>query len=164
MNLRSEAFEKLNILDQIATIEKEHKAALDAIDAAQSPAERKEAKLRLKYIDDFVDEFAPPQPRQRRKVKKPVLVNAAQIAIEHPETFHRPDDYELSQLKKGQIVKVCDGGERFWVVVTKATHPMFVGEVNNMLMFTDDLHFGDLIAFHADNIYSTHKDVPARAV
>jgi hypothetical protein len=89
------------------------------------------------------------------KIKTPVLINAAQQARENPGTFHRETDAELQAVKVGDFVKVCDGGERFWVIVTKAEYPMFQGEVSSHLLFNPSLKFGNVITFHADNIFIT---------
>jgi hypothetical protein len=86
------------------------------------------------------------------KPKTPVLVNAAQIQIEHPDTFQRPEPEELAAVCPGNVVKVGDGGERFWVVVKTRVGKIFTGTVNNMLLFSR-LKFGSPIKFHTDNIF-----------
>jgi len=81
-----------------------------------------------------------------------VLVNAAQMANDHPDTFHRPNEGEIKALAPGQPVKVCNGLERFWVQVQTVNFPLFVGRVANQLLFSE-LKLGDTIAFHADNVF-----------
>ncbi len=93
-------------------------------------------------------------------VKNPILINAAQIALEHPETFQRPADDEIKTLATGQSVKVCNGLERFWVNVENSNFPFFTGKVNNYLLFPNGLRFGGRIAFHADNVFDIQQ--PAR--
>ncbi len=93
--------------------------------------------------------------RLNRKAKKPILVNASVMAEEHPDTFHRDDDAIL-EVGVGSVVKVSTGGERFWVMVTEEQRPYFTGTVNNHLLFTP-LRFGEMIRFHADNIYDVEQ-------
>ena len=86
------------------------------------------------------------------KIKTPVLVNACQIQIEHSDTFQRPEPDNLSAIGPGDVVKVSDGRERFWVVVKTRAGEIFTGTVNNMLLFSR-LKFGSPIKFHTDNIF-----------
>lgn len=97
------------------------------------------------------------------KIKSPVLLNAAEIARQCPDTFERPADATLRQVLMFDFAKVClpvpgtlagmtTSGERFWVEVIFAKYPFFVGRIDNDLL-TGLLAYDDLIHFHADNIY-----------
>jgi hypothetical protein len=87
------------------------------------------------------------------KTKYPTLVNAVQMAHEHPETFTVPD---TRQVRKGWWVKVCaHDRERFWVEVLSRKGSVLTGRIDNQLVCCLDLAFNDRIAFHTDNIYST---------
>lgn len=86
------------------------------------------------------------------KPKTPVLVNAAQIQIEHPDTFQRPTADDLAAVEVGSYAKVCHNAERFWVIVKTRAGQIFTGSVNNHLLFSR-LKFGDTIKFHTDNIF-----------
>lgn len=88
-----------------------------------------------------------------RNIQSPVLVNAAEMAREYPETFHRPSKQELNHIRPKDLVKVSDDRERFWVQVTKRDGDTLVGEVNNALVFQTEYNYGDLIRFGTDNIY-----------
>jgi hypothetical protein len=48
---------------------------------------------------------------------KTEFVDAQQMHIENPSTFEAPSKEELDNLKKGDSVKVCAAGERFWCTV-----------------------------------------------
>ncbi len=93
------------------------------------------------------------KPKIPRPPKTPVLINAAQLAIEHPDTFQRPPADEIQQLAPGCSVKICNGFERFWVVIQEANFPLFVGKLDNYLLFPNGLRFGGRLAFHADNVF-----------
>ena len=85
-------------------------------------------------------------------MKRPILVNAAQMALDHPETFSVPAAAELERVNKGDLVKVCDDAERFWVLVTERRGDVLTGVVANALCGTR-LGLGDTIEFHVVNIY-----------
>lgn len=87
-------------------------------------------------------------------VKTPILVNAATMASQHPGTFARPSAAEIATIKPGCFVKVCADAERFWSEVVDRDGDTFVGRVDNDLVVTRQLGFGDRFAFHADNIYN----------
>ncbi|WP_435018410.1 hypothetical protein TA3x_000384 [Tundrisphaera sp. TA3] len=89
----------------------------------------------------------------------PQFVDAQQMHRDHPDTFHVPSDAELAQIAPGDSVKVCDGVERFWIIVTKATEGGLTGMVDNDLVCTDEhgLSDGDTISFDRENVYDILK-------
>ncbi len=87
------------------------------------------------------------------KIQSPLLVNAAEMAREYPETFLRPSKQQLDHIAPKDLVKVSDDRERFWVQVTKRNGEMLVGRVDSGLLFQADYNYGDLIRFGTDNIY-----------
>jgi hypothetical protein len=90
----------------------------------------------------------------KKKIYTPVLVNAAEMAREHPDTFQRPSKAFLDSLRPGDLAKVSDNTERFWCIITERDGDVFTGEVNNFLVASDQpFEVGDLIRFGADNIY-----------
>jgi hypothetical protein len=95
---------------------------------------------------------------KRQKVRSPVLVNAAEMARQHPETFGRPSKQELDSIKSGSLVKVCDGAKRFWTEVISREGETIIARVDSMIGFgQQDYSYGDLIRFGADNIYDIHE-------
>lgn len=93
-----------------------------------------------------------------KKIKKIKLVNAKSMSILHPDSFEYWEE-EISKLQAGDIVKVCDKRERFWVVVQSVIGDEIVARVDSYLL--GDLltrekpscNYGDLISFNRDNIY-----------
>lgn len=89
-------------------------------------------------------------------MKTPILINAAEMARQHPTTFQRPSARQIRRLHPGDLVKVNASGERFWCEIQTRNGDHFVGRVDNELIGTarHGLGPGDLFEFHADNIYS----------
>lgn len=92
------------------------------------------------------------------RVQHPVntdFVNAQEMHLLNPETFDVPSEAELAAIKPGDSVKVCTGGERFWVSVTVASESMIAGTVDNQLVYTDrhGLRIGDTIHFSRECVY-----------
>jgi hypothetical protein len=94
------------------------------------------------------------------KPKRIFLVDAQQMAKEFPETFEAPSPSNLSQLQAGDIVKVCDNYERFWVQIVSRRGDIFLAHVGNVLL-SGRLGIGDLIQFHACNVFDI-DDEPER--
>jgi hypothetical protein len=86
-----------------------------------------------------------------------MLVNAAQMALAHPKSFERPCRQALDLLACGDLAKVCSGDERFWVVITERNGDVLKGTVANMLVGDQPYDYGDLIAFHMDNVYDASQ-------
>jgi len=100
-------------------------------------------------------------------MKTPILVNAAEMAKQYPESFQRPTQAELDHVKPGMFCKVCvlrnsdrqvgvpTFGERFWVEIHSVTpNGLIVGRVDNDLDPACGLNIDDVIGLHRDNIYS----------
>lgn len=82
-------------------------------------------------------------------------MSAQELARDHPDSFEIPTPEELDGLKEDDLVKVCNGKERFWVVLTKVDHSLdyFEGRVNNQLVYKKPYNYDDLISFKKENIY-----------
>jgi len=90
----------------------------------------------------------------KQKIHAPTLVNAAAMARAHPTTFQRPTVRQLDSICPGNIVKVCDNWERFWVIVTRRDDDGFiVGKVDNFLVQKKAYNRGALVRFGAENVY-----------
>lgn len=84
------------------------------------------------------------------------LINAQEMATKYPKYFESPSVIELSQIKKGDFVKVCDNQERFWVKVTKKSKDLIKGKISNHLLSVQR-KFGDEIILNTCNIYDIQK-------
>lgn len=81
----------------------------------------------------------------------PKFVDAQKMAARY-RSFHAPSD-DLISLRPGDFVKVCSGGERFWVVLTKIMPGhMLQGKVNNDITHPG-LRRGDVIQFSTANVF-----------
>ena len=86
----------------------------------------------------------------------PQLVDAVEMAQQSPHTFHLPN---LKGLKVGDIVKVCNGFERFWVILTEINiGNMCQGIVDNLLVFPCGYDLGDMLHFEKRNIYQVDRE------
>ena len=83
------------------------------------------------------------------------LMSAEDQAKKYPYSFFKPSEEFLLHLEIGDIVKLCNGEERFWVVLTSVNHDLdyYEGEINNPLVSKHGYDYGDLIAFKRENIY-----------
>jgi len=89
---------------------------------------------------------------KKRKLKTPILINAASMASRFERTFKRDNTKEVTA---GWFVKVCVmDRERFWVKVASRKGDLFTGVVDNDLVTNCGLEYGDRIQFHVDNIYN----------
>lgn len=92
------------------------------------------------------------------KIRKPRLINARKMSLKFPDRFSYWEE-DINNLKEGEIVKVCNGWERFWVVVREINGDKLIGEVNNNLIGSvngdkpSSYNFKDLISFKKENIY-----------
>lgn len=88
-------------------------------------------------------------------MKRPVLVDAQQMALNHPDTFNAPTDAELAAIGPGVWVKVCAAPERFWVSVQAVSDLSIVGYVDNELTYTavHGLAYADVIKFEPRHVY-----------
>jgi uncharacterized protein YegJ (DUF2314 family) len=87
---------------------------------------------------------------------KPELINAQEMHRNHPGTFDVPEPDEIAAVGQGVHVKVCDGGERFWVKVVSRDGDTMVGTVANNLIGGQDYDYGDEIEFKTENIYDIY--------
>ena len=95
----------------------------------------------------------------KEKIFKANLVDAEEMSTTYPDSFYYPLD-DIEKLKVGDIVKVCDDYERFWVIIEEIRdNGIFVGKVNNglvggtLLGYSAPYNFGDLIFLKKQNIY-----------
>jgi len=93
------------------------------------------------------------------EIKPATLVNAREIAKANSKTFTVPTQESLDLLRGGDLVKVCTGGERFWVMIANKevtdTGIVYIGCIDNQLVCTADhgLRCGNLIQLRQENIY-----------
>lgn len=87
---------------------------------------------------------------------KIMFIDAQEMHNENPESFEVPSKEDLAKLKKYDLVKVCTGGERFWVMISSVDGEKITGRIQNNLVNTDQhgLHLKDEVTFEKRNIYS----------
>ena len=88
-------------------------------------------------------------------------MDAQRMHREHPATFDAPSEADLAGLRPGDLVKVCNKRDRFWVTLTEAQPDgTLVGVVQNRPVGKQRYGMGDGIRFHVRNVYVTQQ--PAR--
>ena len=104
------------------------------------------------------------------KAHSPTLINAEAMNLDHPETFKRPSDNDISDIELRDHVKVAMhymsgdvrvgvhsiSGERFWLEVVMKSADYWIGQCKSKLLF-DGIKVGDLVKFHPCNIYDICK-------
>lgn len=92
-------------------------------------------------------------------MKSPLLVNADEMARQHPKTFTVPDDAARQALTIGDFVKVSIYGERIWIEVTQINEGLITGKVNSQPIRANLHGFkeGSLVEFCFANIFQIQK-------
>jgi hypothetical protein len=92
-----------------------------------------------------------------KKVFNDEWVNAREMNIAHPETFLWSEPPAITDMRRGDIMKVSNGQERFWCSFKKIVNVgetyKIIAEVDNVLVSTPQYNLGDWIRFERDNIY-----------
>jgi hypothetical protein len=92
-----------------------------------------------------------------KKVFNDEWVNAREMNIAHPETFLWSEPPAITDMRRGDIMKVSNGQERFWCSFKKIINVgetyKIIAEVDNVLVSTPQYNLGDWIRFERDNIY-----------
>lgn len=80
--------------------------------------------------------------------------DAQTLAILNPITFEALPQKHLNQLRIQDMVKISNGGERFWVTIDAICDDEIVGTVDNHLISENlDYNYGDKVRFHKKNVY-----------
>ena len=86
------------------------------------------------------------------------LINAREMAINHPSTFNAPCEECLNDIQGGDYVKICPGEERFWcnVITVDKDNRSIIASVSNRLIHYD-LPVGTVLEIGFDNVYDILK-------
>jgi hypothetical protein len=95
------------------------------------------------------------------------FIDAQNMHRRYPESFKVvPTQGEIKKLEKGDIVKIFNKLERFWVIIKKfnnrkSDNPFkwtFRGEINNNLIWNDVYDNGDMVEFKGKHILAIYHD------
>lgn len=110
------------------------------------------------------DENPEPDWEARLRPGEPDWVDAQAMSRRSPETFHVPSMNVLNKIACGDPVQVCEGQDKFWVVVERVTPAagngdpvmdrQLAGRVNNFLTGPHPFQFGDEVAFKVRHVHS----------
>ena len=99
-----------------------------------------------------------------RSILEVELENAYELHCENPETFDYPSTEEICSLRVGDGIKVCNGDERFWVVIVEIDEDKYICEVSNRLLDPPGYDLGDYIYVLKENIYQVRKIAERNAI
>lgn len=93
-----------------------------------------------------------------KKIKSVIFVDAQEMHKKHPQTFDAPSREDLTDLKLGDIVKMCaNEKERFWTIITAIKGNKITASADNKLVHNFGFNLGDIIEFEKKNIYDIYK-------
>jgi hypothetical protein len=90
------------------------------------------------------------------KLKPIKLVNAQEMARQYPNTFEAPPRSALRKLGEGDLVKVSNNAERFWIQIMTRSDDVLIGRVDNFLL-AGDVSYDDLVQFHECNVFDIYE-------
>ncbi len=79
-------------------------------------------------------------------------VDAQEMAIQHA-TFYAPTEEQINEIRIGNIVKICNTRERFWVRIIEIDGEYLYGDIRDILMIDRGYDFGDTVRFERKHIY-----------
>lgn len=84
------------------------------------------------------------------------FIDAQRMAQEYPDSFQVPTFDELRAVVAGDHIKVCTGGERFWVQVSKGNGTGFTGIITSDLICGHVHHLkkGDEVSVSPHHVYA----------
>lgn len=84
-----------------------------------------------------------------------LFVDVQKLHKEEPGKFKVPSKSALLRLKKDDNIKVCLGGEKFWVTICEIEGEEIKGHVNNDLTKTEihGLALGDPVEVQTCHVY-----------
>ena len=83
--------------------------------------------------------------------------NAYQQSLKTPETFHYDPLWKDLEVQEGDLIKICNGRERFWTRVVKTRRNQIIGEVDNCLVWDNPYNLGSKVVYTRDNIYDFYR-------
>ena len=86
----------------------------------------------------------------------------------YPDTFIAPTVAQIASIRIGDFVKICEGGERFWAIITQILvsspgNPFgnyMVAKVDNDLIGGSSYSYGDELIIRGFHVYDVY-DVTA---
>ena len=83
-------------------------------------------------------------------------IDVKKLQRSHPNEFMAPSESILVSLSVGDLVKIGNNYERFWVKVVKITTDYVLGKIDNHLTFNNKYDYNDIILFEKNNIYEIY--------
>lgn len=84
-------------------------------------------------------------------------INVVENRDEYEFLYNLPTKEDLKQLKIGDIVKISNDFERFFVSIVEIREDCIIGVINNHLRGSYDYCYGDKVKFNGYNIFTIQK-------
>ena len=86
-------------------------------------------------------------------------INTHEIQIQNPDNFTIPTNDDLNSLSVGNLVKIGNKMERFWVKLVEINKDYLLGKIDNHLTFNNDYDYNDMVLFEKKNIYNIQNHI-----
>jgi hypothetical protein len=129
---------------EIKDVESASEAAGDEFD--------KESDLEFVFLEFYDDEYI----KNEYNIVAFNFVDAQAMHNDNPERFSVPSKKDLDKLDIGDVVKVCDGRERFWTIITEVNGDFIKASINNHLLQDYKGSVGDIVEFEKRHIYEIY--------
>jgi hypothetical protein len=86
-------------------------------------------------------------------------IDTHQIQLLNPNNFTIPTNNDLNSLSVGNLVKIGNKMERFWVKIVEINKDFLLGKIDNHLTFSQKYNYNDIVLFEKNNIYNIHHDL-----
>ena len=70
----------------------------------------------------------------------------------------------ISNLKIGNIVKIANNLERFWVKIIELNNKYILGKIDNYLTFNKEYDYQDIVIFEKENILEIHDTIISKVL
>ena len=91
-------------------------------------------------------------------------INTHEIHILNSNNFTIPTNNDLNNLSVGNLVKIGNKMERFWVKIVEINKDYLLGKIDNHLTFNNKYDYDDIVLFEKKNIYNIHNDIVSEIV
>jgi uncharacterized protein YegJ (DUF2314 family) len=76
------------------------------------------------------------------------------ITIHTDNWIFYKNDFDISQIKENELVKISNGKERFWTLIKQInkSNNTIIGQIENNLVYNTTYNYGDLVKFNLNNV------------
>ena len=86
-------------------------------------------------------------------------IDTNKLHLLNPQSFAIPTNSELDNLSIGDLVKIGNKLERFWVKIIQINKDYLLGKIDNLLTFNENYNYNDIVLFEINNIYEIYSEI-----